>query len=50
LEDADHALDDDLDREYRRKYARYSERTLDRITSRDARSTTYRLVPRAPNR
>jgi hypothetical protein len=47
FEDADHVLDDALDAEYRRKYARYSEQTLNRITSREARSTTYRLVPRA---
>lgn len=47
LEDADHGLDDALDAEYRRKYGRYSEATLDRITSEQARSTTYRLIPRA---
>ena len=40
-------LNDAIDAAYRSKYARYSDRTLDRITSSDARATTYRLVPRA---
>lgn len=44
LEDADHALDDELDEEYRRKYGR-SSTAVDRITSPEARSTTIRLVP-----
>jgi len=44
---ADHGLDDAIDAEYRAKYASYSEDTLDRITSRDARSTTIELVPEA---
>jgi hypothetical protein len=47
FEDADHGLDDALDAEYRRKYARYSADTLDRITGSEARSTTYRLVATA---
>jgi hypothetical protein len=44
FEDADHALDDEIDEEYRRKYGRTST-AVDRITSADARSTTLRLVP-----
>jgi hypothetical protein len=44
LEDADHALDDEIDEEYRRKYGR-SSTAVDRITSPEARSTTVRLVP-----
>ncbi len=44
LEDADHALDDEIDEEYRRKYGR-SSTAVDRITSPSARSTTIRLVP-----
>jgi len=44
FEDADHALDDEIDEEYRRKYGRTST-AVDRITSPDARSTTIRLVP-----
>jgi hypothetical protein len=44
LEDADHALDDEIDEAYRRKYGR-SSTAVDRITSPEARSTTIRLVP-----
>ena len=44
FEDADHALDDEVDEEYRQKYGRTST-AVDRITSTDARSTTIRLVP-----
>jgi len=40
-------VNDAIDAAYRSKYARYSDRTLGRIMSRDARATTYRLVPRA---
>ena len=43
FEDADHGLDDEIDEEYRRKYGR-SSTAVDRITSRDARSTTVRFV------
>jgi Uncharacterized protein conserved in bacteria (DUF2255) len=46
LDDADHDLDDQLDAAYRSKYGRYSENTLSRITSPEARSTTLRLVAR----
>jgi hypothetical protein len=45
LLEADHGLDDQIDAEYRTKYRRYSENTLRRITSPQARSTTLRLVP-----
>jgi hypothetical protein len=44
LGDADHALDDEIDEAYRRKYGR-SSTAVDRITSPEARSTTIRLVP-----
>jgi hypothetical protein len=47
FEPAADGLNDAVDSAYRGKYARYSDQTLDRITSRDARATTYRLVPRA---
>jgi hypothetical protein len=47
FEGVDGALDDELDAAYRTKYRRYSENTLRRITSPDARSTTLRLVPRS---
>jgi hypothetical protein len=46
LEDADHDLDDQIDAVYRSKYGHYSENTLGRITSPEARSTTLKLVPR----
>ncbi len=45
--DADHDLDDVIDDEYRTKYGRYSEDTISRITSPEARSTTIKLVPRS---
>jgi hypothetical protein len=46
LVDAPDGLNDSIDEEYRRKYARYSESTLSRITSQNAPSTTVWLVPR----
>jgi hypothetical protein len=46
FEDADPALTDALDAEYARKYARYAQSIIDHINSQQARSTTYRLVPR----
>jgi hypothetical protein len=46
FEDADHALDDQIDAHYRTKYRRYSASIIDRINSTQARSTTLRLVPR----
>jgi hypothetical protein len=42
--DADHALDDALDAEYRRKYGRYAGPTA-HITADVARETTLRLDP-----
>ncbi len=45
LIDADHAIDDQIDAGYRTKYGRYSEDTLRRITSPQARSTTFKLEP-----
>jgi hypothetical protein len=45
LLDADRRLADQIDAEYRDKYRRYSENTLRRISSPQARSTTLRLVP-----
>ena len=48
LIDVDHAIDAQIDGEYRAKYARYAENTLARITSPKARSTTLKLVPRNP--
>jgi len=51
LVDADHSLDDEIDAAYRTKYDRYwydrySESTIRRITSPEARSTTMKRVPR----
>ncbi len=45
LIDADPAIDDQIDAGYRTKYRRYSEDTLRRITSPQARSTTFKLEP-----
>jgi hypothetical protein len=47
FEDAGGDVDDELDAAYRSKYGRYSENTLRRITSPEARSTTLKLVPRS---
>ncbi len=46
LVDAADAANDSIDEQYRRKYARHSESTLNRITSKNARSTTLRLFAR----
>ncbi len=43
LIDADRSLDEQIDAGYRTKYGRYSEDTLRRITSPQARSTTFKL-------
>jgi hypothetical protein len=43
---SDDAINDRVDAAYRSKYHRYSEQTLDRITSPQARATTIRLTPR----
>src|SRR6476620_5718259 len=39
-------LDDRIDAAYRRKYSRYATSIVDSTTSRQARSTTLRLIPR----
>jgi hypothetical protein len=44
FEDTDHAVDDAIDEEYRRKYGR-SSTAVDHITCPTARATTIRLVP-----
>lgn len=46
LVDVDGEINDAVDAAYRTKYARYSARTIARITSPVAGSTTMRLVPR----
>ena len=46
FQDADHDIDDQIDAEYRTKYERYADATIERITSPEARSTTIKLVPR----
>jgi hypothetical protein len=45
LVEANHGIDDQIDDEYRAKYSRYAASTISHITSREARSTTLRLVP-----
>jgi hypothetical protein len=44
--DADHHIDDELDAAYRAKYRRYGSTIVGSIISRDARSSTIRLMPR----
>jgi hypothetical protein len=46
FEDADHALDDQIDAVYRRKYGRYGAQYVDMVVAPEARSTTIKLVPR----
>ena len=46
FEDADHALDEQIDAVYRRKYGRYDAQYVDTVVTPEARSTTIRLVPR----
>jgi hypothetical protein len=46
FEDADHALDDQIDAAYRTKHRRDAASIIDRINSAQARATTMRLVPR----
>jgi hypothetical protein len=48
IEDADGAVNDQVDAAYRTKYDRYGG-IVDGITNAQARSTTLRLVPRAPS-
>jgi len=45
-ERVDPELDDRIDAAYRRKYSRYATSIVDSTTSRQARSTTLRLIPR----
>ena len=45
FEDVGSKLDDQIDAAYRSKYRRHAASTLDRITSRQARSTTIRVRP-----
>jgi hypothetical protein len=47
IQDADGALNDQVDAAYRTKYRRYAGSIVDGITNAQARSTTLRLVPRA---
>lgn len=44
--DIDARLNNNIDADYRSKYASYAASILDSITSEEARSTTLRLVPR----
>ena len=46
FEDADHALDDEIDAAYRAKYRRYAGRILNSCLTPEARSTTIKIVPR----
>ena len=46
FEEADDALDDQIDAHYRTKYRRYAASIIDRINSARARSARLRLVPR----
>jgi hypothetical protein len=48
IQDADDAVNDQVDAAYRTKYGRYAG-IVDGITDAQARSTTLRLVPRAPS-
>jgi hypothetical protein len=47
IEDADDAVNDQVDAGYRAKYRRYAESMVDGMTDAQARSTTLKLVPRA---
>jgi hypothetical protein len=46
IEDADAAVNDQVDAAYRTKYSRYAGSIVDGITNAQARSTTLMLVPR----
>ena len=43
---ADHGLDDAIDRAYRTKYGHYDARYVDPMVGAEARATTIKLVPR----
>jgi len=47
IEDADDAVNDQVDAAYRTKYRRYAGPIVDSVTNAHARSSTLRLVPRA---
>ena len=47
IEDADGAVNDQVDAAYRAKYRRYAGSIVDGITDAQARSTTLKLAPRA---
>ncbi len=44
--DADHNIEDEVDAAYRTKYGRYAGSILNSVLTREARSTTIKLVPR----
>jgi hypothetical protein len=45
FEDADHALDDEIDAIYRSKYSAYAAGIVGSVLTADARASTTRLVP-----
>lgn len=45
FQNADHAIDDQIDAEYREKYRRYSDDVVGSVLSDKARASTLRLVP-----
>jgi hypothetical protein len=46
--DADHDTNVKVDAAYRAKYRRYAGRILDSVLTPEARSSTLKLLPRAP--
>ena len=48
FEEAGPAINDEIDAAYRSKYRRYAGRILNSVLTREARSTTLRLVPGKP--
>jgi len=48
FEQAGPSVDDEIDAAYRSKYRRYAGRILNSVLTREARSTTLRLVPGKP--
>jgi len=48
FEEADPAINDEIDAAYRSKYRRYAGRILNSVLTPEARSTTLRLVPGKP--
>jgi len=47
IEDADGAVNDEVDAAYRAKYGRYAASIVDSITNARGRATTLELAPRA---